>query len=333
MQVWHRCPDQLDKSSRAYKQLPIEQKESSKWIKAAQASQPFRQAGGATQVTYIGDREADIYQEWSTIPTAHTHLLLRVCQDRCLDGTAQMLFAKLSQQPCEGTYSLWLPGDERRGRKAREAWLAVRCCRVQLQRPARLAHSDYPDSVALDAVAAREVHPPAGQEAVHWRLLTTHPVGCIEQALQVIAWYRWRWRIEQLFAALKQPGLNLEATQLESGKAIQRLCVLALSAALRVLQLVEGRDAETKPAQRVLSPDQQQCLTQLAPRLVGRTVKQQNPHPDHTLAWVAWCLARLGGWSGYQSQHPPGIATMLRGLQQFESIFTGWKLAQDVCTR
>lgn len=156
---------------------------------------------------------------------------------------------------------------------------------------------------------------------------------CLEQALQVIEWYRWRWRIEQLFAALKQPGLQLEATQLESGKAIQRLCVLALAVALRVLQLVEGRDDDTQPAQRVLSDDQLQCLVQIAPRLSGRTVKQQNPHPAHTLAWVAWCIARCGGWSGYQSQHPPGITTMLRGLQQFEFIFAGWELAQDVCTR
>ena len=277
VQVWHRMPEQVDKRSRAYKQLAIEQKESYKWIKAAEASQPFLQAGGATQVTYIGDREADIYEEWSTIPTERTHLLIRACQDRCLVGIGQRLFATLSQQPCEGTYPFWLPGDERRGCKAREAWLAVRCCPVQLQRPARLANSDYAESVALYAVEAREIQPPPGQAAVYWRLLTTHPVACLEQALQVIEWYRWRWRIEQLFAGLKQPGLQIEATQLESGKAIQRLCVLALSVALRVLQLVEGRDDLTQPAQRVLSPEQQQCLEQIAPRLSGSTVKQQPP--------------------------------------------------------
>ncbi len=41
-----------------------------------------------------------------------------------------------------------------------------------------------------------------------------------EQALQVIEWYKWRWRIEQLFATLKKAGLNLEASQLESPRAI-----------------------------------------------------------------------------------------------------------------
>jgi hypothetical protein len=92
---------------------------------------------------------------------------------------------------------------------------------VQIQRPQRLSGTDYPLSVSLYAVEAKEINPPAGQSPVHWRLLTTHPVVCLEQALQVIGWYSWRWRIEQLFATLKLGGLNLEATQLESDKAIE----------------------------------------------------------------------------------------------------------------
>jgi hypothetical protein len=56
--------------------------------------------------------------------------------------------------------------------------------------------------------------------------MTTHPVVCIEQALQVIQWYCWRWRIEQLFATLKLAGLDIEATQLESIEAIQRLTII-----------------------------------------------------------------------------------------------------------
>ena len=58
-----------------------------------------------------------------------------------------------------------------------------------------------------------EICPPTGQEPIHWRLLTTHDLLSLEQALQVIEWYKWRWRIEQLLATLKKAGLNLEATQ------------------------------------------------------------------------------------------------------------------------
>ncbi|NJO21184.1 MAG: hypothetical protein HC838_15645 [Spirulinaceae cyanobacterium RM2_2_10] len=58
------------------------------------------------------------------------------------------------------------------------------------------------------AVEAVELNPPDDVEAVHWRLLTTHAVLTYEQALSIIQWYRWRWHIEQLFAILKQRGLD-----------------------------------------------------------------------------------------------------------------------------
>lgn len=193
---------------------------------------------------------------------------------------------------------------------------------------------DYPKSVELYTVEAIEVNPPLGQQPIHWRLLTTHQVVCLEQALQVIRWYTWRWQIEQLFATLKKAGLNLEATQLESITAIERLTVLALSVAVRILQLIQGRDNPDLPATVAFSLEQQHCLLTIAPTVEGKTQLQQNPYPPDSLAWATWIIARVGGWSGYRSQKPPGINTLIRGLEQFGSTFFGWKLAacQLVCT-
>jgi hypothetical protein len=156
----------------------------------------------------------------------------------------------------------------------------------------------------------------------------------LEQALQVIKWYTWRWRIEQLFATLKTAGLNIEATQLETTAAIQRLTVLALSVALRILQLIIGRDNPNLDSKLAFNDEQQQCLVQVAPQVEGKTNKQKNPYPALSLPWAAWIIARLGGYKGYSSQKPPGIATLARGLNQFESLFYGWKLALGilVCT-
>lgn len=66
------------------------------------------------------------------------------------------------------------------------------------------------------------MQPPNGHAPVRWRGLTTHPVMPLEQALQGIPWYSWRWQIEPLLAILKGDGFDIEATQLESGVAIQR---------------------------------------------------------------------------------------------------------------
>lgn len=335
VQIWSRAIDHADKHQRHYQTLPIEAKESYKWLLSAERSQRCLSAGGVKQVTHIGDRECDLYEEWATVPNAQNQVLVRVRQDRRLLGVSQSLYAYLSQQPCQGTYTIEVLADPRIGRRARAAWLAVRTAPVQIRRPDNLSAQAYPPSVSLYAVEAREVNPPTDQEPIHWRLLTTHGVVCLEQALQVIAWYRWRWRIEQLFAILKQAGLQIEATQLESIQAIERLTVLALSVALRTLQLLEGRDNPALAAAVAFSDEQQQCLDQLVPTLEGRTQKQHNPYPRTSLAWATWLIARLGGWSGYRSQRPPGMATLVHGLRQFESIFLGWKLAQTplVCTR
>ena len=236
--------------------------------------------------------------------------------------------------PVPGLITIQVVADPRKERIAREAFLAVRIAKVHIQRPANLSAQDYPPSICLYAVEAKEINPPTGQKPIHWRLLTTHEFVCLEQALQVIQWYCWRWRIEQLFATIKRAGLNLEATQLESVEAIQRLTVLALSIAVRTLQLLDGRYKPDLPASIVLTNEQQQCLTQLASSLQGRTLKQQNPYPLHSLAWATWCGARLGGWSGYRSQRPPGMPTITHGLRRFDALFLGWKLAQTpfVCT-
>lgn len=335
VQLWSRPVEHLDKRERRYKELPIEEKESFKWLESAMESRRCLESGGASLVTYVGDREADIYEEWVRVPSRGHQVLIRACRDRLIAQSSKTLFGYLSEQPCQGTYSFTVAGDKRKGRIQREALMAVRFVPVTLERPKRLKDTDYPTSVSLYAVEAQEVHPPTGQSPVHWRLLTTHPVMILEQALQVIQWYSWRWQIEQLFAILKEGGFDIEATQLESGVAIQRLCVLSLAAAVQVLQLQEGRDDPNQAARVVFSSEQQQCLVELAPTLEGRTRKQQNPYPLYTLAWASWLIARLGGWSGLQSQRPPGIRTLFKGLQKFEGIFQGWILAhtQDVYTR
>jgi hypothetical protein len=335
VQMWNRPLDYQDKHERKYQKLPIEEKESYKWLASAQLSQRCLKTGGARLVTHIGDRESDLYEEWATVPDEYNHLLVRVRQDRRLLGKTQSLYDYLREQPCEGTYTINVPADIRIERKAREALLSVRCARVQIQRPSQLKAQDYPPSITLYAVEALEVNTPPGQEPIHWRLLTTHSVVCLEQALQVIQWYQWRWLIEQLFATLKKAGLNIEATQLESISAIQKLTILALNLAVKTLQMVEGRDNSDLKATVAFSPDQEQCLCQIAPILEGRTQKSKNPYPPHSLPWATWIIARLGGWSGYASRRPPGLPPCVHGLRQFESIFLGWKLARNplVCTR
>lgn len=336
VQVWTRALNHADKKARKYKQQPIEAKESYKWLASAERSIKCLDGGDASMVTHIGDREADVYEEWATVPKQlNHHLLIRACQNRCLWQKTELLYEYLAKQPIEGTYGLQVHSDTRTGRKSREAFLAVRFTSIEIQRPASLQGADYPPHLRIYAVEVSEVQAPTDQEPILWRLLTTHEVMSIEKALQIIQWYCWRWRIEQLFATLKLAGLDIESTQLESPDAIKKLTVLALSVAVRTLQMVEGRETHNISASLAFSDMQLQCLSDIEPTLQGNTVKQKNPHPRQSLSWATWIIARLGGWSGYRSQRPPGMPTIVHGLQRFEAIFLGWILPHSrlVCTR
>jgi len=149
IQLWHRDPKRPDKHQRGYSPLPIEEKESYKWLRSAEDSRVPLMAGDAVGVTHVGDRESDIYEELVRVPDAHTHLLVRACRDRRLHDKSTMLYETLAQQPVEGTYAVKVLADPRGHREFREAWLAVRFTPVTLRRPKKVDAHDYPESVSL----------------------------------------------------------------------------------------------------------------------------------------------------------------------------------------
>lgn len=328
VRLWRRPAERADKHARRYKQQPIEEKESFRWIKSITASKAvLRQAD---QVTMIADRESDIFEVFACVPDARTDLIVRLRNNRCLKAGLKpgMLYEHIAAQPPSGRYTFSLRGEVRQARKARQAQIEVRHALVPLRRPDRLAASGYPEEVPLYAVEAREVDAPEGEEPIHWRLLTTHRVESFEAARQIITWYQQRWHIEQYFRVLKSQGLNLEAATLESGQALKRLCLVALGAALCVLRLVLAREGTNEqPAAQVFSEEETQCIERLLPEWEGATEKQQNPHELGSLAWASWLIARLGGWKGYASQRPAGPITYYRGMYRFARMYQGWRLA------
>lgn len=311
-----------------YRELPIESKESLRWLRGALTAR--RALGQARHVTVIADRESDIYEEWDRLPQAGFDLLTRACRDRALADGGR-LFTAADAWPVAGRLELELPARPGK-RSARTATLEVRFGAVTVKRPKHGSDPSASPSVTLRLVEVREANAPAGEEAVHWRLLTTHAVDAVEQALQVILWYRRRWLIEQLFRTLKTQGLDIESSQVESAEALRRLIVLALIAATHILQLLGVRDGLLfRPVSDVFTAEQKQVLTAVLPRLEGRTAARRNPHPSHTLAWATWIIARLGGWDGYPKSAPPGPITLANGYARFSVLCEGAALARNLC--
>lgn len=333
VRCWARPREGPDKHERGYQRLPIEEKESYRWIEATQAAHQ-RLNGQALTTTIVADREADICDLFARLPLG-VEAVIRARHDRRIEEPPNKLVAFLDRQPVSGTRTVRLRGDLRRGRQGRLARLAYRFGAVSLLRPHTCLDEAAPKRLPLFALQIKEIAVPAGQKPVCWHLLSTHPIEAFEDAAQVGDWYRQRWHLEQVFRLLKADGLDLEASELATGTALMRLGVMALGAALDVMRLMMAeRGASQQPLEHVFEAEKHPCLHELAGKLEGRTQKQQNPHPVGTMAWGAWLIARLGGWNGYRSQHRAGPATYHEGLRRFALIYDGWHLFdQDLYKR
>jgi hypothetical protein len=137
--------------------------------------------------------------------------------------------------------------------------------------------------------------------------------------------YRLRWRIEQVFRAMKSDGLKLEETQVTQAARLFNLAAIALVAAARTIQLVDARDGSSRPASDVADPGLIAAAEAIGPTLEGNTARQKNPYEPASLAWLAWITARLGGWNCYYK--PPGPKTMRAGWNELAAMAAGYALA------
>ncbi len=332
IKVFARPEERPDKRARRYKRQPIEQKESYRWIEVAERSQQTLE--GAVCVTHVQDREGDIYEQFARVPDPQKgfHLLVRSRTTRKLTDGGD-LYEHLGDQPVAGTYRVSLPTDRRKNQYKREAILELRYALCRLQRPDRLRSQGCPESLSLGCIWVKETDQSV-ENPVDWKLLTTHPIEDFSGALQLVRWYSARWYIEQVFRLLKKQGFNIEKTQLESGWAARKLAIMELSAALKILQMniAYTQPEGGQPIGEVFAPQQVEALRLLNESLQGKTQKQKNENNPATTKWAVWIVGRLGGWKGYDSQGPPGVITLKRGLDKLNYIVEGLKLSKDVYT-
>jgi len=330
IKTWIREENREQRRAEERKLLPIEEKESYRWLDSIEQSKKV--LTGCQMITSISDREGDIYEIFSEAPDANTHLLIRSRDNRKVVGGK--LFDCLSGQEIAGTYELEVRGDIRKKRKSRKATIEIRVSKVSITKPQALNKCDkYADAIELYAIEAKETARtvPEGEKPIHWRLLTTHVANTFEMAVLVVYWYSLRWNIEQLFRILQNEGFNIEASELEKGTCIIKLGVFALGASIVVMQLLLASKWESNQSiKNVFNETQIKCLDELCKKYEGKTEKLSNRNAPKTLKWASWVIARIGGWKGYASQRPPGPITFFKGLYNFNLIYQGWSLARKI---
>ena len=306
----------------ARRQRGLAEKESQRWLSTAQAV--AERAAGADQLIIVGDRESDIFALFARRP-ARVELVVRAAQDRSLaDGTR--LFAGAGEWPSLGACAVRV-GPRGPGDKGRTAVVGVRAGAVRVARPRHGVDLGPTKQLDLSLVEVREEQPPAGSAAIHWRLITTLPVGDFTAAQEIVQIYRLRWRIEQTFRACKSDGLGLPDLQTHHADRLFKMGALALGAAVRTIQLVDARDGGRRPGSDVADPEILEAAAAIGPSLEGKTPRQTNPHAPGSLPWLSWIVARLGGWNCYYK--PPGPKTMRAGWDKLAAMAAGYHLAMS----
>ncbi len=329
IKIWNRPLELRDKHQRNYKALPIEEKESYKWIETSRnTQQALRDI--VTGMVIVQDREGDIYEQFALIPNEKTDLLIRARADRNLKDKTK-LFSCLADQPAQGSYSIMV--EARKGRQKRNAQIEIRYKQVEICKNHRSSAAAAP-SVKLWLIQALETgyH---GADKICWHLLTTINIESIALAQTCIEWYSWRWMVEEVFRILKKEGYNIEASELEYGASVRKLSLMILETVIKLflMRLAYAEPELELDAGSCFNKEEQDFLEHQIKILEGKTEKQKNPYSSKDLKRYVWAIARLGGWKGYAKARPPGITTLWIGLKYFKAAIQGWQLRGDVSTR
>lgn len=310
VQCWARDAQDFGKKHKR-RDLPIEDKESYKWVKSVQAAASLQARLPHTTVVSVGDREADIFELFDharSLPHA-PKLLIRAEQNRTLTEEQGKLWEHLSARPIAGYQQLQLP---RRGnRAARVAKLAISYACVELKAPNRKAALR---ALKLWAVFAREIDAPAKATPLEWMLLSTCEVESFEAAIEKLAWYTQRWGIEVYHRTLKS-GCQIETRQLGHADRIEACLAIDMVVAWRILQLSKlGREHPDVPCTVYFSETEWKALL---------TFVNRNPHvpaEPPSLREATRLVAGLGGFLGRNCDGEPGTQTLWLGLQRLDDI-------------
>jgi hypothetical protein len=317
VQCWARDPAQFGKRSQR-KNLPMEEKESIKWLKSFRQVAEVQRRTRSTRLVSVGDREADIYELFHLALSEEDGpwLLVRAERDRLREDGQEHLWPWVAQQAVAGVQEVQVP---RRGvQPARGARLEVRFAQVTLRPPHGKGELG---ELTLWAVLAQEVGAPEGiKEPLRWMLLTTCAVENFEAACEKVRWYTLRWGIEVYHRTLKS-GCRIEQRQLGKAERIEACLAIDLVVAWRIFHLAKlGREVPDVPCTEYFAEAEWKALVAYV------THNPTPPERPPSLREVMRMVATLGGFLGRKSDGEPGTQTLWLGLQYLEPLTAMWKL-------
>ncbi len=303
-QCWARDPQKKGKRYRR-KELPIEQKESMKWLRSFQKAAQVQKLCPETMLVVMGDRESDIYElflEASKEPEG-PKLLVRAERTRKRKVDQEFLWDFMAKQDVAGSLKIHVPRSG--SRKARDAWIDIRFAEVALNPPKRYGSAP---SVRVWAVYVTEQAGQTVESPIEWMLLTTVEVKSFQDAQKRVEWYSGRWGIEVYHRTLKS-GCRIKDRQLETADRLETCLGVDMVVAWRVYYLAMlGREIPEMPCTVFFKEIEWKALW----CYVYKTPVP--PEKPPTISKAVLMIAAIGGHLGRKRDGFPGTQALWRGL-------------------
>jgi hypothetical protein len=313
--LWTRPPEFFGLSGMFSAKLPIEDKESYKWIETLEnASASFPEG---TKAVHVCDREGDIYELFCKAEKDGIQYLVRRCHNRNIaeeDGMKK-LDELVGTLPEAGRITIRIPRDSHTNRVARNAEVEIKFGKCRIAKPSNLiSTNELPKSVEVCFVSAFEIDPPPGQEKILWQLITNVPTENFEDAVARVQWYTQRWKIEMFHRTLKS-GCKVEELQSESADKLMKLIAIYSIIALQIMLI--SYIARTRPDESC-----EICLTEAEWKILCRVANRTKKIPEKapTIYEAVVMIAKLGGFLARKSDGFPGVTVIWRGLTSFYTI-------------
>jgi hypothetical protein len=320
--IYYRQPTPENETPR--QRLQREDRESRIWGDVVRQVGP---AGRGVRYTHVFDRGADNFEVYCHLKLIATDWVVRAAQlTRSIRTTQQQkmqLREYLAGLALKGTYELQIPA--RREQPARTAHVEVRFGELLLPRPRE--HGPFVREcgireIFMNVVEVREVAAPAGVEALHWVLLTSHEVQSFEQAWTVIGYYERRPIIEEYHKALKT-GCRLEERQYRTNRRLEAVTGMLSILAVRLLQLRTAARREPERAAEQVVP--RRWLEML------RAVQKGRHRGIATVYGFYRALASLGGFLARKCDGEPGWLTLWQGFEKLHLLLRGADAMKQKC--
>jgi hypothetical protein len=307
----------------------IKDKESKRWFEHVEQ---LESSAEGCRLIHVADREADSFALFAALKQNKYSFVIRLrCNRVAREGDQDIIehvedikLRSVSQMKVDVDVSprkaKSAPAMKRAHpqRQARTATVEYSAARLRIHRPKYVKNA--PEWLEVNAVFARELDPPHGEEPVSWTLMTTEPIDTTTKIAQVVDYYRGRWVIEEFFKALKT-GCSYEKRQLESYAALLNLLAIFIPIAVQMLKLrALARVAPDAPAAEVLTDTQISVL-----RACVRKPLSAAPTAREVLLAIA-------GLGGHVNRREPGWLVIARGFEKLSFVLAGW-LAREAALK